>query len=144
MAVRHAGGPASPGLRDDVGEGAVVEVEGDDGGREALAVDRGGEGDLPAGEDGVWPADADEDHLVEGVAFGSGEGPAAEVAVVGGEVAGGDAEPEAGDDEDEQPVGSEKAGVVGEGGVLGAPALGVDVVGRVEEEQPEGAVGEGR
>ena len=89
---------------------------------------------------GVGLAVAHQDHLVEDLALRVGERPAAHPPVVGGQVAGRDRQALAGNDEDQQAALGQVAGRVGEEGVLRALVLGVVVIRRVQEEQPEGPV----
>ena len=94
-------------------------------------------------EEDLRLAVAEQHDLVVGLAFRLREGPAVDAREVRGEVPPRHRQPLPGHDEDEQAVRRQVAGAVGEEGVLDALLLTrVPVVGRVEVEEPEGAVGD--
>ena len=86
---------------------------------------------------------AEEHDLIEGRALRVGEGPAAQAAVVGGEEAGGDRQALAGHDKDEHAVLRQVAGAMAQEAVLAPLLFPIVVIGRVQEQQAEGAVGDG-
>ena len=92
---------------------------------------------------GLALAPPHQDHLVEDLPLRAGEGPAPDVPVVGGEIAGGDGEALLRDDEQQQPAVGQVAGAMREEGVLNALVLFVPIVGRVQKQHPEGVVGYG-
>ena len=84
-----------------------------------------------------------QDHLVEDLPLQLGEGPAAYPPVVGREVAGRDGQSLPGDDEYQQTLLRQVSGGVDEEGMLRPFVFRVPIVGRVEVEDTEGAVGYG-
>ena len=85
-------------------------------------------------EAGIGLPVAHEHDLIEDLPLGGGEGPAVEVPVVGGEVAGRDGEPRPGHDEEEDAILGEVAGAVRQEAMLRPLLFPIKVVGRVEEQ----------
>ena len=89
---------------------------------------------------GVGLAVAHQDHLVEDLPFGVGEGPAAHPPVVGGEISGRDREALPGHDEAQQAALGQVARGLRQEGVLRPLVFGIKVIRRIEQEQAEGPV----